>query len=115
MYLFSVSSHLDRNRNLKNKLIWVSQIYLTIKHGLCNILSLSLRGFSTFPKTPLKQRYKSFKRNKPQQLGGRWAGKRGDHQWEKRITFDNEHYFIDLVFSPIFDNCSWFELTVSFC
>ena len=89
MYLFSVSSHLDRNRNLKNKLIWVSQIYLTIKHGLCNILSLSLRGFSTFPKTPLKQRYKSFKRNKPQQLGGRWAGKRGDHQWEKRITFDS--------------------------
>lgn len=82
--VFSVLSHLDRNRNLKNKLIWVSQTYLTIRPGLCNILSPSLRGFSTFPKTPLKQKSKNLKRNKPQQLDGGWAGKRGDHQWEKK-------------------------------
>ena len=69
MYLFSVLSHLYRNRHVKNKLTWVSQTYLTIKRGLCNILSPSLGGFSTFPKTPQKQKYKNLIRNKPQQLG----------------------------------------------
>lgn len=85
MYLFSVLSHLGRNKNLKNKLTWVSQTYLTIRHGLCNILSSSLGGFSTFPKTPLKQKYKNLKRNKSQQLAGGWTGKRGDHQWKKKF------------------------------
>lgn len=57
---------------------------MTIKHGLCNILSPSVGGFSTFPKTPQKQKYRNLKRNKPKQLGGGWAGKRGDHQWKKK-------------------------------
>lgn len=65
MHLFSIS-HLHKGKNLKNKLIGVSQTDFTIKHVLYNSFISSFE--MTSHEILLKLKYKNLRKNKSQQL-----------------------------------------------